>query len=59
MKYFSNKGLLDLVRLIKNESDTKIDKSVLEKGEEGQFVISDGNGSVKFISVTNSEEEMF
>ena len=35
MKYFSENGLLDLVRLIKGESDKKVSKSVLEEGEDG------------------------
>lgn len=59
MKYFSENGLLDLVRLIKGEFDKKVSKSVLEEGEDGQFVLSDGNGGVRFLTIIDAEEEKF
>ena len=59
MKYFSENGLLELVRLIKGESDKKISKDLLENGEDGQFVLSDGNGGVRFLTITDAEKEKF
>lgn len=59
MKYFSENGLLDLVRLIKGETDKKVNKAVLDDGEDGQFILSNGNGGVRFLTITDAEEEKF
>lgn len=59
MKYFSENGLLDLVRLIKGETDKKVNKAVLDDGEDGQFILSNGNGGVRFLTIKDAEEEKF
>ena len=59
MEFLGENGLRKLTELIKCEADKKMDNSKLSAGKQGQFLISDGNGGITFVTVPNAEGSKF
>ena len=59
MEFLGENGLKELCELIKEEADKKIDATQLSSGKAGQFLISDGNGGISFLTIENAEGSKF
>ena len=59
MKFLGENNLQTLAELVKTETDKKVNNTVLDKGEKGQFLTSDGKGGITFITVPSAEGSKF
>lgn len=59
MKVLTEESLKELCRLVKDETDSKVDASKLSGGTKGQFLLSDGNGGISFVTLENAEGSKF
>lgn len=59
MKFLGENNLQTLAELVKTETDKKFDTTILDKGKKGQFLTSNGNGGITFITVPSAEGSKF
>lgn len=59
MKFLGENNLQTIAELVKEETDKKVDTSMLEAGKKGQFLISDGKGGVSFMTIDQAEGSKF
>ncbi len=59
MRFLGENRLRDLLGLVKEETDKKLDKSLLQEGNSGEFLVSDGNGGIEFIEIPIAEGSAF